>query len=203
MSFETPNRHRTLPALPDARRLLVGIARLAPLLVIINASAAELSGQIVSIADGDTLTMLVERKQVKVRLADIDAPERKQRYGTRSRHSLAELCHKKGATVVNREKDRYGRTVGYVICAGVDANAEQVRRGMAWVFDRYAERGSPLYALQAEAKNAQRGLWGDSNAVAPWEWRRWSADQRKATTILPRPKIKQQMMRDPNASPSG
>lgn len=102
-------------------------------LLTFNASTAELVGRVVSIADGDTLTVLVDRKQVKVRLADIYAPERKQPYGTRSRQSLAELCQQKRATIVSRDKDGYGRTVGYVNCAGVDANAERVRRGMAWV----------------------------------------------------------------------
>ena len=134
--------------------------------------AANVSGRVVSIADGDTLTVLVDHKQVKVRLADIDAPERKQPYGTRSRQSLAELCHQKAATVETREKDRYGRTIGYVSCAGVDANAEQVRRGMAWVYDHYAKTDSPLYAAQEQARSARRGLWTDGRAVPPWKWRR-------------------------------
>jgi endonuclease YncB( thermonuclease family) len=127
---------------------------------------------VVAIADGDTLTVLVSREQIKVRLSDIDAPEHKQPFGTRSRQSLAELCHGKAATVSDREKDRYGRTLGAVICAGVDANAEQVRRGMAWVYEQYAPKGSPLYAMQREAKAAQRGLWRDARPVPPWEWRR-------------------------------
>ena len=108
--------------------------------------------------DGDTLTVLVDRKPIKVRLADIDAPERKQPYGTRSRQSLAELCHKKLATVGARDTDRYGRTVGYVRCAGVEANAEQVRRGMAWVFTRYARPDSPLHALEAPAPGEAAAL---------------------------------------------
>lgn len=112
------------------------------LIVLIAGPAQAMSGRVIGVSDGDTLTVLVDRKPVKVRLAEIDAPERKQPYGTRSRQSLAELCHRKQATVVERDKDRYGRTVGYVSCAGVEANAEQVRRGMAWVFDRYAKRDS-------------------------------------------------------------
>ena len=64
-----------------------------------------------------------------------------------------------------------GRTLGRVSCAGVDANAEQVRRGMAWVYVRYAPKYSPLYAVQAEARAARRGLWHDPNPVPPWKWR--------------------------------
>lgn len=126
---------------------------------------------VVAIADGDTLTCLTDsREQVKVRLAEIDAPERKQAFGTRSRQSLGELCHEKRAEIRVVDRDRYGRTVGRVSCAGVDANAEQVRRGMAWVYDRYA-RDKTLYPLQHEARDAGRGLWADKQAMAPWEWR--------------------------------
>ena len=142
------------------------------LLTPLVAGAAEFAGRVVAIADGDTLTVLVERKPIKVRLVDIDAPERKQPFGTRSRQSLSEICGGKTAQVDDRGQDRYGRTLGRVICAGVDANAEQVRRGMAWVYERYAPKDSPLYAVQAEARPARRGLWQDARPVPPWEWRR-------------------------------
>ena len=158
--------------IPSPKVVRIVTAWLTILLLALNASAAELTGRVVSIADGDTLTVLVDRKQVKVRLADIDAPERKQPYGTRSRQSLAELCHREQATVISRDKDRYGRVVGYVSCAGIDANAEQVRRGLAIVYERYANPGSPLYALQDAAKAERRGLWTDAKSVPPWEWRR-------------------------------
>ena len=125
------------------------------------------------IADGDTLTILdASRHQHRIRLADIDAPERKQRFGTRSQQSLAELCAGEVADVEDHGLDRYGRTIGRVSCAGIDANAEQVRRGMAWVFERYAPKDSPLYAVQADARAARRGLWQDFKPVPPWEWRR-------------------------------
>jgi micrococcal nuclease len=127
---------------------------------------------VVAIGDGDTLTCLTDdRQQVKIRLAEIDAPERKQAFGTRSRQSLAELCHEKRAEIRVVDRDRYGRTVGRVSCAGVDANAEQVRRGMAWVYDRYA-RDKTLYRLQDDARGAGRGLWADKQPMAPWEWRK-------------------------------
>jgi endonuclease YncB( thermonuclease family) len=134
-------------------------------------SARELAGRVVSIQDGDTLTVLVSRRQIKVRLADIDAPERKQPFGTRSRQSLADLCAGKDARIAEQGKDRSGRTLGRVNCAGVDANAEQVRRGLAWVYERYAPKGSPLYAVQTEARTARRGLWQVAKPVPPWQWR--------------------------------
>jgi endonuclease YncB( thermonuclease family) len=135
------------------------------------ATLADFSGTVVAIHDGDTLTVLVDRKQVKVRIADIDAPEAKQAFGTRPRQALATLCHPKPAQVIDKDLDRYGRTIGVVSCAGWDAATEQVRAGMAWVFTRFAPVDSPLYQLEAEARTARRGLWSDPHAVAPWEWR--------------------------------
>lgn len=113
----------------------------------------------------------VYTRQVKVRLASIDAPERRQSFGTRSRQSLAEICHRQQATVTPAGRDRYGRTVGEVVCNGVPAGPEQVRRGMAWVYVKYAPRRSPLYQLEAEARAASLGLWHDPAPTPPWEYR--------------------------------
>lgn len=137
-------------------------------------TAALVVGLVVAIADGDTLTVLNEDfQQVKVRLAEIDAPEKRQPFGARSRQSLSDLCHEKRAEVRVIDVDRYKRIVGRVTCAGVDANAEQVRRGLAWVYDRYA-KDKTLYRLQDEARGAGRGLWTDRAPVAPWDWRKRS-----------------------------
>ena len=132
----------------------------------------DFSGPVVRVQDGDTLTVLVARAEVRVRLDGIDAPEMAQPYGRRSRESLAELCAAKQAQVTEQGRDRYGRTIGRVSCAGVSANAEQVRRGMAWVFVRYAPPGSPLYALEQDARGRREGLWADGRPTAPWEWRK-------------------------------
>ena len=135
---------------------------------------ADFVGTVVNVTDGDTLTVLVDTTPVKVRLDAIDAPEIRQPYGRRSQQSLAELCAAKTARVIENGVDRYGRTIARIVCDGVDANSEQVRRGMAWVFERYAPRTSALYALQGEARAIRRGLWSDPEPVAPWEWRRKS-----------------------------
>ena len=127
---------------------------------------------VIGISDGDTLTVLNETKQqVKIRLAEIDAPEARQPFGTKSKQSLSELCFGKQAQIKSRVKDRYGRTVARVTCDGVDANAEQVNRGMAWVYRKYAKDHN-LYVLQHNAKVAKRGLWGDVGPKPPWEWRK-------------------------------
>lgn len=126
---------------------------------------------VISIADGDTLTVLDHQQQIRVRLTKIDAPEKRQPFGQRSRQSLADLCFQKDASLTVAGRDRYGRTLARVSCAGVDASAEQVRRGMAWVFDRYVTDRS-LYRLQAEAQAERRGLWSEMGPIPPWEWRK-------------------------------
>ena len=89
------------------------------------------------------------------------------------RTPVGELCHEKRAEVQVIDIDRYKRIVGRVSCAGVGANATQVRRGMAWVYDRYA-KDKTLYRLQDEARSSGRGLWADRNPIAPWDWRKRS-----------------------------
>jgi micrococcal nuclease len=138
----------------------------------VPAFAATVEGRVIAIGDGDTLTLLVDHKPIKVRLAEIDAPESKQSFGSRSRQSLAAVCFQKPATVTTVSHDRYGRLVGYVTCAETDAQAHQVSTGMAWVFDRYSKPDSPLYALQSTAKAARIGLWSDQTPIPPWEWRK-------------------------------
>jgi len=140
----------------------------------VAATGALIVGLVVAVADGDTLTVLnKDFQQVKVRLAEIDAPEKRQPFGTRARQSLGELCHEKHAEVRVVDVDRYKRIVGRVTCAGVDANTAQVRRGMAWVYDRYS-KDRTLYRLQDEARSSGRGLWADPHPVAPWYWRKRS-----------------------------
>jgi endonuclease YncB( thermonuclease family) len=130
----------------------------------------------VAIADGDTLTARCGEprayEQVKVRLAEIDAPEKAQPFGNRSRQHLAELCFQQVATIRQTSRDRYGRAVARVECQGKDANLEQVRAGMAWVYERYAPASSPLWAIQVEARAAGAGLWRDPDPVPPWDWRK-------------------------------
>jgi micrococcal nuclease len=149
------------------RLLLIAFALLFP-----QGAIADLSGRVVSVADGDTLTILDEaRLQHRIRLADIDAPEGGQAYGQRAKQLLASICNNKTASVHVGQTDRYGRTVGTVFCEGVNANSELVRQGLAWVYVRYAPPNSSLYELEADARANKSGLWADENAIAPWEWR--------------------------------
>jgi endonuclease YncB( thermonuclease family) len=132
---------------------------------------------IVGISDGDTVAARCgtagEYEQVKIRIAAIDAPEKRQPFGERSRQSLAKLCHMQNAAVFPRERDRYGRTVADVECRGQDVGTHQVANGMAWVYERYAKvADAPLYRAQDAARQSRAGLWRDAEPVAPWEWRK-------------------------------
>lgn len=130
---------------------------------------------VVAIADGDTLTARCGEpgsyEQVKVRISAIDAPEKRQPFGERSRQALAALCFQQQARIVERTRDRYGRTVADVECRGQDAGRAQVEAGMAWYFVRYGRGYEHLASVEAGARAAARGLWS-MPAVAPWEWRR-------------------------------
>lgn len=155
------------------RALLVLIAVVWPLM----SSAAEYSGKVVGISDGDTLTLLVPDggsfKQVKVRLAEIDTPESAQPYGQKAKQALSDLAFNKQARVIEQDKDRYGRLVGRVYIGSVDVNAEMVRQGAAWVYQQYA-KDRTLYKLEDQAKVAKQGLWGlpEAQRCAPWDWRK-------------------------------
>ncbi len=126
---------------------------------------------VIGISDGDTLTAKCDSDQVKVRLAEIDAPEKRQAFGIKSKEALSGMCFRRTAELRVVDHDRYGRTVARIKCDGVDANAEQVRLGMAWVYDKYVKDAS-LYQLQDGARAARRGLWADSTPIPPWEFRR-------------------------------
>lgn len=149
------------------------------LLIAPSVGADTLRGRVVAIADGDTVTVLdVDHVQHKVRLSGVDAPEKAQPFGTRSRQSLGSLAFGKTLNVDWSKHDRYGRIVGKLVDdQGVDLNLEQVRRGMAWHYKQY-QREQPAadrtaYALvEDQARAARVGLWADPAPVPPWEYRK-------------------------------
>ena len=120
--------------------------------------AADLTGRVVAIQDGDTLTLLTpERRQVRVRLHAIDTPESRQPYGTRARQELSALAFRQEVRVEVMDTDHYGRTVGQVWVGNLNINAELVRRGAAWVYRQYS-RDPQFLALEKDARAARRGL---------------------------------------------
>lgn len=135
--------------------------------------AGTLAGKVVAIADGDTVTILDrDNRQHKIRLAGIDAPERKQPYYQASRQHLAKLAFGRQATIEWSKTDRYKRIVGNVIVAGEDVGLLQVRAGYAWWYRDYAREQSPddrirYEAAELDARKLRRGLWQDAAPVEP------------------------------------
>ena len=130
---------------------------------------------VVGVADGDTLKVRCGEpgryEQLSIRLSAIDAPEKAQPFGDRSKRALSDLCFEQRATIRPVTKDRYGRTVADVECRGRDAGTEQIRAGMAWVYVKYAAKYPQLYPIERTARKAAIGLWHDAQPVTPWEWR--------------------------------
>jgi len=140
-------------------------------------NAETITGLVVGVADGDTTTVLdADKVQHKIRLAGIDAPEKKQAFGNRSKESLSDLVFDKTVSVETNKRDRYRREIGKVLVNGRDVNLVQVERGMGWFYRQYQREQSPndrkLYeAAEDAAKAGRRGLWRDTDPVSPWEFR--------------------------------
>ena len=136
-------------------------------------AAETITGKVVSVADGDTITVLEDKTQVKVRLHGVDAPEKAQDFGTVSRTFAADQCFGKDVSVEVTDTDRYGRKVGIVTLPdGEVLNHLLVEAGLAHWYEEYAPKDATLKRLQQEAKAEKRGLWSRPDAVAPWEFRK-------------------------------
>jgi micrococcal nuclease len=135
--------------------------------------------RVVGVSDGDTLTALDESNtRHKVRLHGIDAPEIGQPFGTKSREALGRLTMKKTATLHLRGRDRYGRDLARVEVDGVDVNVALVEDGLAWHYARY-DKSPELASAERDAREAKRGVWADTGAVPPWEWRATERDRKR------------------------
>ncbi|HEE3494336.1 TPA: thermonuclease family protein [Klebsiella pneumoniae] len=138
---------------------------------ILSTLNLEIQGKVIRVLDGDTIEVLQDKKPVRIRLANIDAPEKKQAFGRWSANQLKALLAGQSVTVSYTQTDRYGRIIGHVFTTnGTDASRFMVQSGAAWVYERYNVDES-LPALQREAQEQKRGLWADANPVPPWEWR--------------------------------
>ena len=141
-------------------------------------NAATLQGKVIGVADGDTVTLLdAQKNQHKIRLQGIDATEKAQAFGNKSKQSLHEMVHGKEVFVDVQKKDKYGRSVGKILVNQTDACLEQIKRGMAWHYKQYANEQSPedrdVYAQAESTARAQSlGLWKDKSPTPPWEFRK-------------------------------
>lgn len=129
-------------------------------------------GKAVRVLDGDTIEVLADgNRNVRVRLANIDAPEKTQPFGQKSKEHLIDLVAGKTVEVIDLGGDQYGRRIGRVLVNGQEANVEQVRTGLAWVYTRY-NHDEQLPSVQGAARSQRMGLWVDPSPQAPWDFRR-------------------------------
>ena len=169
------------------RRLL---SVLLPALLYLFATVSHgdvLYGRVVGVADGDTVTVLdADRQQHKIRLVGIDAPEKVQPFGQRSKKNLSRLVFNKEVRVEWEKRDKFKRIVGKVwvqpaSCSTcpmtLDAGHAQITVGLAWWYRKYAReqllQDREAYEFSEQEARAKRvGLWVDPDPVPPWDWRR-------------------------------
>lgn len=147
------------------------------LMAALPSQAATLTGRVVKVSDGDTITVLEGTTQHKIRLMGIDAPEKAQPFGNRSKQALANNIAGKTVEVEYNKKDRYQRIIGKVTYMGYDINLRQIELGMAWHYKQYereqdVEDRSKYAHAEYLAQRDKVGLWSQGQAMAPWEWRK-------------------------------
>lgn len=129
------------------------------------------TGKVTSVTDGDTVRVLIDKMELRVRLEGIDAPESKQAFGTRSKQHLSELVFRKTVDLHVTGKDHYGRTLAKLFVGGSEVNLRILRDGFAWHYVQY--NTEPAYSnAESAARAGKLGLWSDQSAVPPWEFRR-------------------------------
>ncbi|TJZ63317.1 nuclease [Sphingobacterium olei] len=137
------------------------------------ALAQSLKGKVIRVSDGDTIALLDSTKtQVRIRLYGIDCPENGQDFANVAKRFTSDLCFSEIVTVDVKDIDRYGRTVGIVWTSdSINVNLELLREGLAWHYKHF-DKSEEFEQAEHLARQNKKGLWIQSNAVAPWDYRR-------------------------------
>lgn len=126
---------------------------------------------VIKVSDGDTITVLVDKQQIRVRLEGIDCPESHQPFGNRASQLTEKLVKGKTVTIVKSGEDQYGRTLGYVWVDDICVNRELLKAGLAWHY-KYFNKDPELAEMENQANEAKLGIWSEPNPIAPWDWRK-------------------------------
>ena len=137
-----------------------------------------LRGNVINVVDGDTLDVQVGPGKHRIRLAEIDAPERNQPWGDEAKRGLASKVLEHEVRVVVTDTDRYGRRVGKIFLGQTDINRSMVSEGHAWVYRQYLQ-DERLIEIETTAREAGIGLWNRNDAVPPWNWRKGKRSNRR------------------------
>lgn len=159
----------------NLKKTFISFALLLLLPSLCNADV--FTGKVISIADGDTITVLTDNTTHKIRLSGIDAPEKSQAFGNQSKQSLANMVFQKTVTVNFNKRDKYNRILGKVLFDDKDINLEQIKRGLAWHYKKYENEQDvedrSIYANEEYlARVDKKGLWTNPNPIPPWEFRK-------------------------------
>jgi micrococcal nuclease len=160
-------------SLKAAYKILLAVL-LNIILVAGSVHAQTITGKVVGVVDGDTITVLEGTTPHKIRLYGIDCPESGQDFGQKAKQFVSDMVFGKQARVVQMDMDRYGRMVGMVYVGNTCVNEEIVRAGLAWVYNRYCKDPvcSQWRDLEKQAKAAKIGLWSHPDPIPPWDYRR-------------------------------
>lgn len=149
----------------------VMVLLLAAAVYYYQVSADSFTAEVIHIIDGDTIDVMVVDQLIRIRLAEIDAPEKQQAYGEQAQKTLAKLIANKTVTVVKVDEDQYQRLIAIVKLDKLTVNREMVKQGMAWVYTSY-NHDLTLPVLEAKARASKVGLWSQAKPVAPWLYRK-------------------------------
>ena len=173
---------------------------IAPLYPAIVAAQQAFKAKVIAISDGDTITVLKDKRQFKIRLHGIDSPEKGQAFGNKAKQFTSDMVFGKTVTIKPTDTDRYGRTVAWVFVDGNNLNEEIVRAGFAWHFKKFS-KDENLVRAEIEAREKKAGLWRDPNAIPPWEFRqlgRTSKNSGESALITYHGNVKSKVYHQPN-----
>ena len=140
-------------------------------LYLLACSASAYSAEITYFYDGDTVKINDNGQEFKLRINDIDSPEKNQAYGKKSRRALMQFCEHGEFQAQITGQDKYGRKLGKLYCHGEDASLYMVQNGYAWFYAHYSNDGALAFAQQ-QARNNELGLWHAEQQTEPWVWRK-------------------------------
>jgi micrococcal nuclease len=156
------------------------------ILLISIANAQTITGKVVGVADGDTITVLEGSTQYKIRLYGIDTPERGQDFGNRAKQFTSSKVFGQQVQVTQKDKDRYGRVVGMVFVGNTCVNQVIVKAGLAWVYNQYCKDSvcSKWRGLEKQARQSRIGLWSHPNPIPPWDYRRGARSPSQSDALV-------------------